>query len=321
VSRSLLILTEGDRHRGLGHVTRCAAYAEGWIGRGGEVRWRLDGDGAARSVAGATGEVALGPWLDRIDTLAPADMAIVDSYRLTAPLARAVADRFEAVVFVDDLQAVTYPAATVVHPALDPAPAAPDAAEWLVGPRWQPLRPAFWTLPSRPPARDTIGRVLVTLGGGDTPGLGAEVAGAVRRLLPETRIDLVAGHAEVEAAADVTVHRGLSAEAMADLMLRADLAVSAAGTTVFELARCGTPTLMIGIADNQRPNLRYWPDAGGFVSLGRPDAGLGARLEAGVAALGSPQVRAAVSARAGALVDGQGVMRLFDHLRDPGSRS
>jgi hypothetical protein len=78
---------------------------------------------------------------------------------------------------------------------------------------------------------------------------------------------------------------------------------------------------MIGIADNQLPNLRYWPDACGFVSLGRPDAGLGARLEAGVAALGSPQVRAAVSARAGALVDGQGVMRLFDHLRDSGSRS
>ena len=49
---SLLILTEGDRSRGLGHVTRCSAYAEGWLTRGGAVHWRLDGDDTARSVAG-----------------------------------------------------------------------------------------------------------------------------------------------------------------------------------------------------------------------------------------------------------------------------
>lgn len=321
MSGSLLILTEGDRRRGLGHVTRCSAYGEGWIRRGGAVHWRLDGDDAARSVAGRAGDVVMGGWLDRIGDLPPADVVIVDSYRLTAPVAQAVADRYGATVFIDDLQALRYPAAVVVHPALDPAPVTPDGAEWLTGPRWHPLRSAFWNPPSGAPVRQTIERVLVTLGGGDTPALGGKVAGWLKQSLPEARIDLVAGHAEVEAEPDVRLRRDLSAEAMAELMLQADLAVSAAGTTIFELARCGTPTLMIGIADNQAPNLRYWPDACGFVSLGRPDAGLAARLGVEVAAFGPPKVRAAVSVRARALVDGQGVMKLFDHLRDRGPGS
>lgn len=318
---SLLILTEGGRVRGLGHVVRCRAYAEGWIQRGGGVGWRLDGDAAARSVAAPTGPVVMGPWLDRIGDLPSADLVIVDSYRLTATLAEAVAARFRSAVFIDDLQNLTYPAAVVVHPTPDPAPVTPDRAQWLVGPSWQPLRSAFWDLPSRVPARDTIERVLVTLGGGDTPSLAGEVAGWLKRMLPEARIDLVAGQAAVATGPDVAVHRDLSAQAMAALMQDADLAVSAAGTTTFELARCGTPSLLVGIADNQAANLRYWPDACGFLSLGRPDAGLAARLSVGVEALGSRQVRARVSARATALVDGRGVARLFEHLYDQEPRS
>ena len=318
---SLLILTEGDRRRGLGHVTRCSAYAEGWLTRGGAVHWRLDGDDTARSVAGEVGEVVMGPWLDRIADLPQADLAIVDSYALTVEAAQAVADRFAIPVFIDDLQGLTYPPALVVHPALDPAPLKPDAAEWHVGPDWQPLRSAFWDLPARAPARETIGHVLITLGGGDTPALGAKVAGWLRAMLPRARIDLVAGLAEIEIGPGVVVHRTLSAAAMSKLMVGADLAVSAAGTTTFELARCGTPSLLIGVADNQSANLQRWPDACGFVSLGRPDGDLAVRLGVAVDALRPVEVRADISARAMARVDGRGVARLLDHPRVPGPRS
>lgn len=321
MSRSLLILTEGDRRRGLGHVTRCSAYAEGWISRGGVVRWSLDGDDAARSVAETAGDVVIEPWLDRPGDFASADLVIVDTYRLTVSLAQAIAGGSRTAVFLDDLQALAYPASIVVHPALDPAPLRPDAAEWLAGPLWQPLRSAFWTLPPRAGAQDAIERILVTLGGGDTAVLGRKVALWLKQILPGTRIDLVAGHAEVEAEPGLVVHRGLSADAMAELMLRADLAVSAGGTTTFELARCGTPSLLIGMADNQDANLRCWPEACGFVNLGRADADLAARLSVEVSALHSPQVRSAISTRAMARVDGCGVTRLFDHLNERELRS
>ena len=45
-------------------------------------------------------------------------------------------------------------------------------------------------------------------------------------------------------------------------MLEADIAVSAGGQTLFELARVGTPTAAVCVADNQINNLR------GFTKLG-----------------------------------------------------
>jgi RimJ/RimL family protein N-acetyltransferase len=49
---------------------------------------------------------------------------------------------------------------------------------------------------------------------------------------------------------------------MAELMTASDIAVSAAGQTLFELARCGVPTIAVGVAENQRHNLEGFTDAG-----------------------------------------------------------
>ena len=44
----LVILTEGDWARGLGHLGRCLGYARQWRRMGREVLWIVDGDDAAR---------------------------------------------------------------------------------------------------------------------------------------------------------------------------------------------------------------------------------------------------------------------------------
>jgi RimJ/RimL family protein N-acetyltransferase len=45
---------------------------------------------------------------------------------------------------------------------------------------------------------------------------------------------------------------------MFKIMLDSDIAVSAAGQTIFELAHVGVPTIAISIADNQKNNLTGW---------------------------------------------------------------
>ena len=103
---------------------------------------------------------------------------------------------------------------------------------------------------------------------------------------------------------------------MAALMLEADLAVSAAGTTTFELARCGVPTVLLGVADNQQPNLDHWPDLCGFVDAGRGDAvDRDRRIRAGLDRLRDPRIRRTITDRAEATMDGQGVRRLFERLQ------
>lgn len=317
----LVIFTEGDLVRGLGHVSRCSAYAQGWIERGGQVSWVLDGDEAAARMTGAATTVRWQRWQDdpaqTPNDLRP-DVALVDSYCAAPEVLAAITAVAGGVIFIDDLRR-SYPAGLVVHAAPDHDENRVTASEaiWLEGPGWQPLRAPFWDLKPRGSVRPDVERVLVVIGGGDLRGIGAAMAGLASEIYPEARIDLVMapGQPAPEPSPRLMIHTSLDAAAMAHLMREADVAISGAGQTVFELARCGTPTVMIGIADNQQANLDHWPRLCGFVDAGRwDDAGLTERVNAGLTELASAQVRQTVSDRASALVDGQGVRRLFDRL-------
>lgn len=317
----LVIFTEGDLVRGLGHVGRCSAYAQGWMERGGQVCWVLDGDEAAVRMTGSASAVRRLRWQEN-PAQAPSDLrpdvALVDSYCATPEVLEAIAAGAGGVIFIDDLRR-TYPAGLVVHaaPDADEHSKASSDAIWLEGPGWQPLRAPFWDLEPRGPVRPDVERMLVVIGGGDVRGIGAAMAGLACEAYRQARIDLVMapGLAAPEPSSRLAVHHSLDASAMVRLMSEADVAISGAGQTVFELARCGTPTVMIGIADNQQPNLDHWPGLCGFIDAGRwDDARLAERVGDGLADLRPAPLRQAISERATVLVDGQGVRRLFDRL-------
>lgn len=319
----LVIHTEGDRVRGLGHVSRCSAYADEWSRRGGRVVWVLDGDEAASGLIQPGQEVRLTLWQDdAAGALSDpgAAVTIVDSYTAPAGVREALAAMGGETVFIDDLWQ-RWPAGRVVHPAPDQrppeAPAAHPDSVWLVGPGWHPLRGPFVDLPPRGPTRERVERVLVVFGGGDLRKAGSAMADLAHAVWPDAAVDLVLGAGQERPATPphLTVHQALDAGAMARLMQDVDVAISGAGQTIFELARCGTPTVMVGIADNQRANLEQWPSLCGFIDAGSWDgADLQDRVRNGLFALHSAGPRQDISARASGIVDGQGVRRLFDYL-------
>lgn len=319
----LVVYTEGDRVRGLGHVSRCSAWADGWARRGGRVSWVLDGDSAAATMIAPGQQVQISRWQDGAAG-APVDrsaqVTFVDSYSVTRDTLDAIAATTGATVYVDDLWKV-WPAGIVVHPAPDRRPDAvppPDPATiWLTGPAWHPLRAPFVDLALRDPPRPSIRRVLVVFGGGDLRRVGATMADLALQVCEGAEVDLVlgAGQETPPASRGLTVHQAIDATAMARLMRDADVAISGAGQTIFELARCGTPTVMVGIAENQRANLEQWPALCGFIDAGFWDAvDLPDRVRNGLIALTPAVARQQVSDRAHGIVDGQGVHRLFDYL-------
>lgn len=310
----LVILTEGDWARGLGHLGRCLGYAQHWRSRGRQVRWIVDGDESARRYL--TDEtVVWRRWQDDGD-IPEVDgaVAIADSYGTSPAALHAVATRAAAAVYLDDLELDDYPPGLVVHSAPGPLDRSGRRAEWLIGPAWQPMPAAFWTIAPRNPVAATIGSVLILMGGTDLRDLGGRLAALARPAFPDSRIHLVRGAGvlgEEPVSSAVTVHRSLSPESLRDLMLDADLAISAAGQTLYQLAQCGVPTLMVGVADNQAKHLREWPDTGAMLSAGMWDApDLDDRLLNGLESMKPPHVRAAMSAAGQTVVDGQGVARL-----------
>lgn len=176
----------------------------------------------------------------------------------------------------------------------------------LIGPRYAPVRESF-----EPPVTSRhggVGRILAT-SGSTNPGCVLErFCVACLAAVPNAEIDLIVGAAaDIDPAAGldrrVRIHRGLTD--LAPLMARVDLAVSAAGSTLYELSRMGVPTVAVPIVENQRGNAQGFADCG---------CGLASDFESLASAVRALVIDSALredlAARARSLVDGLGARRI-----------
>ncbi len=100
------------------------------------------------------------------------------------------------------------------------------------------------------------------------------------------------------------------------LMREADVAISGAGVTLYELAATATPSVALLIAPNQRPNYDAFARAGAALPAGAAtDADLAVAIESALRRLDAdPGLRGAMGARGRALVDGRGAARVVEAI-------
>lgn len=125
----------------------------------------------------------------------------------------------------------------------------------LLGPDYAPIREQF--LKEEHPLREEIERVIV-MTGSTNPNYALErIVTSCRAALPSAHIDIVLGHNAAFAEKTdrkMSLHRGLTD--LSELMHSADLAISAAGTTLYELWAAKVPTIGIALYQNQVKNLK-----------------------------------------------------------------
>ncbi|MDB5438501.1 MAG: flmD [Caulobacteraceae bacterium] len=191
-----------------------------------------------------------------------ADLVVIDHYRAEA--------RYEAefagakVAVIDDLADRRHAASLVIDPGFgrkagDYAELAPGA-RILAGPSFALLRPEFAA--SRPAALARRGgelsRLLVSLGLTDVGAVTGRAVAALRDLAGGPRLDVVVGSGapsrsglERLARLENRVELHIDAADMAGLIARADLAVGAGGSSVWERMCLGLPGVTLVLADNQ----------------------------------------------------------------------
>ena len=181
----------------------------------------------------------------------------------------------------------------------------------LIGPAYAPVRTTFSR--SKRELSEAVRRVLITCGSTNPCRTLEKMTEACIAVLPDAKLDVVVGGmADYELpqkyADNVVVNRGVVD--LSPLMRTSDLAVSAAGATLYELCCVGIPTVALPIVENQMANAK------GFGSLGM---GLSSpRLEWDVADViglvaemaGSVELRVAFKNRMQAFVDGLGTERI-----------
>lgn len=140
----------------------------------------------------------------------------------------------------------------------------------LLGPDYAMLRDEFAAARLRAQPRLQLGRLLVFLGGVDAGDHTSLVLDALQQsALRGCEVDVVVGGANPQAARirercaqTPQLHFHHAVSNMAELMLAADLSVGAGGSTTWERACLGLPSLILVLADNQRPSAQAMRDGG-----------------------------------------------------------
>jgi spore coat polysaccharide biosynthesis predicted glycosyltransferase SpsG len=288
VPRRLAFRCDGGDRVGAGHVARCLPLAQALAGAGHAPTFCGTYDGLAAWLLGRSAlPVAPAAALDA----QPWDAAVIDSYILTTDEICAVAARLPVATIGEANRCADH--GVLIDPHLDRRGESPTV-RLLPGPEYALVDPGFAA--ARRDRTGPVQTILVTVGGGSTGRPLAEAAvAAVRTTFPDARI-VAAGGLDVEGA-EALPFPGTLLDIVGDV----DVAVSAAGTTAYELAAAGVPAVIVAVADNQR-RVVEGARAAGFALAGDDLAGA-------VAQLGEPAVRAGLQQAGPAIVDGRGAAR------------
>lgn len=293
--QKLFIRADANEKIAMGHVMRCLSIAEAFRDRGGETEFLL----ADRYVCdlleqrGFFYRVLESNWQDmegEMELLAKIlqqEMKIskekpkilVDSYQATENYLRLLGEHAR-VIYIDDLNRFTVPAAMVVNYA---SFAKPDCkslykdsgAALCMGWQYTPLRLVF--ADSQHTFCQEVKNVLITTGGSDPYEMSVLLADRLLKLesFKNVRIHVVAGKfcqcidrlQQMQLQEErLCLYQNISN--MEELMCQCDFAVSAGGTTVFELFACGVPVIAFGFAENQMESLHLLAKQGALCYMG-----------------------------------------------------
>ena len=194
---------------------------------------------------------------------------------------------------------------------------------FLLGPEYSILRREFWEVTPRI-VSENVDNVLVTMGGSDPYNIMPKIIDLLDALQGTFSVTAIIGPffeniVEVQAVtrqAQRTITLVETPDSVRDLMLQADMAISAGGQTLYELACVGCPTVAIRLAANQDGQMAVFEKAGFLRIAGDGDYSgiVDAISDTAKALIADQQTWAAMSAAGQQLIDGQGALRVAQTL-------
>ncbi len=341
----MIVRADGGTRMGAGHIMRCLALALEWQAMGGKALFvsHCDSDALKARVRDAGIEL-IGPaasYPDALDLalmqslardLAPADpWVILDGYHFDTPFQRALKDiGFRLLVIDDTAHQPGYAADILLNQNFGAEALAYDCetdTRLLLGTRYTLLRPEFeqwlgWKreFPSR------VRNILLTMGAADPDNATCCVLGALKSLeLSDAQVKVLAGPA-FSHSEELSLLSRNDPEAfeivrnpinVSDLMAWAHVAITAGGSTLWELAFMKLPAAVVILADNQEPGAKALADAGALCVLGKAhDPEISARLGDFLRITDRLKEFARIS---GTLVDGYGAKRVIEAIEQSNS--
>lgn len=344
-----IIRADGNAKIGAGHLMRCLTIAEALADKTGnrETICFFCADEQSADMVKAAGfaakvldtdyrdmESELLLWkrlvaeqsTDKSNSDASSTTILVDSYHVTDAYLEGLR-RYGRVYLMDDMQEHTYPVDTVINYN---AFAEKEVyhrlyqntdTECLVGSSYVPIRQQF--LNGDYKVVERVKNVLITTGGGDQDNIAGRILQTIYRENMEFHIVTGRYNPHLETLRElentlqgVRIYHDVSD--MAGLMEKCDIAVTAGGTTIYELAAIGVPFLCFSYAKNQEALTEYIGEKkiAGFVGAFHQDeeAVLGKLKKLFDKYCDSYDLRKECFRKEREMIDGKGAIRLAGEL-------
>ncbi len=337
----LVVRADADRHIGTGHIMRCLGLGQAWKAVGGHVTFvtACENQSLLRRLNDEDVDICVlkhsyperGDWKQTREVLSayPEAWVILDGYHFDDDYHRRIKESEHQLMVIDDMAHLRRYVADVILNQNIHAPSLQYACElpsrMLLGSKYVLLRREFLQLIGFERENpQTARKVLVTLGGADPHNVTSQILEALQKdLVKGLEVSVVVGAnnphfdqiKQMARRFPSPIHVARDIGNMPELMAWADLAISAGGSTCWELAFMGLPSLILVLSENQQPIAEKLDIRGVAMNLGWYCDVTPTDIANAVAQLSTDAERRAIMSQQGQeLIDGKGVTRVIRSL-------
>lgn len=195
-----------------------------------------------------------------------ADILIVDSYNVNKEFFSILKRKAKCLIYIDDLNAFSYQVDVLINgssAAHNMGYEKIQTAQLLLGLQYNLIRREFKNLPLRD-VKAEVENVLITTGNSDPCHMTEKILKIFKeeKAFQKFKLHVIIGSGfdadgsmDFDALNELSVFLYHKPENICEIMLKCDLAITAGGSTIYELAACGVPCIVFAYADNQIPQI------------------------------------------------------------------
>ncbi len=322
---NIFIFTEGGGETGMGHISRCLSLYQAFEMRGYLPQFIINGNESVVSAV-SDNRYQLFDWIAEVDKTIrllkdkDAGIVLIDSYKCPAVLYQLIKNESKTAVYIDDNLRLEYPSGIVVNGVMGAEQLGykkRDDIDYLLGAQYAFLRSSFWSVPVKE-INPEVKSLFISCGGNDN-GLSVRIAKLVSEKFPKFNLSVIVKDINSPELSELKHYAqllgGLSADEMKALMGSADLAITAAGQTTYELCRIGTPFVALLTADNQAYSIGNFFKQGLVQEVIDPNnPAFDKMLVNQINYLLDPETRKAITLKMQTAIDGYGSLKLADYI-------
>ena len=330
----ILIRADANEVVGTGHIMRCLSLANAFSESGEEVAF-CTADHRADDLIRSKGYKVIcldSDWTElkedgivQIAEEMKPELILVDSYYITEEYMHKLR-KAAPTAYIDDMNACCWDVDylnnyNIYANNFDYSAYLNSDTKLLKGPQYAPLRSEFKGMPKRK-VKETVTDVLVSAGGADPEKITEKIMQGICPGQKDIKFHFVVGALnprinDIKKLQDDNIILHINEKNMSALMNSCDIAISAAGTTLYELCATGLPTITYTLADNQLLPAKAFEEQRIMISAGdcRDNSSFIDDLKSAVGKLANNhQLRRQCALNMQELVDGNGADRIARSL-------